>query len=170
MDKGLIKDWVERILRDVDEIESDDSFSQGRLLAFYESLTSLKNTLETHYPDDMAAFGLDFDLDKRLLSKEVVNMTEAEVYRRLDDAMYTGKTLSITTKERGIIVGTPYSVDELETDENRMGYCIEVEPHLIDTVFFDEVVAIDEIKFTVSVTADDGNVCATVKAHKSEQF
>jgi len=56
--------------------------------------------------------------------------------------MFANKRVTITTKERGNIVGIPQYVDELETDEKRMGYVIEVSPHYVEIVYFDEITAI----------------------------
>jgi hypothetical protein len=62
----------------------------------------------------------------------------------LDNAMYEGITLKITTKGRGIISGQPFSVDEFETDPDRLGYVIMIDEHFADTVFLDEIVEIHE--------------------------
>jgi len=60
----------------------------------------------------------------------------------LDAAIYSGDELIITTKERGQIIGVPHSVDEFDTDPDRLGYFIMIEPHLGDTVYLDEIVEI----------------------------
>ena len=61
----------------------------------------------------------------------------------LDDAMYSGEMLAITTKSRGKIVGVPHSVDEYETDDDRLGYFIEVDDHTLYTVYLDEIISIN---------------------------
>jgi hypothetical protein len=60
----------------------------------------------------------------------------------LDDAMYAGTKLIITTKERGQIIGVPHRTDEFETDEERFGYVIDISPHWMMTVFIDEITEI----------------------------
>ena len=60
----------------------------------------------------------------------------------LEKAEFARETVTITTHERGQIVGVPHSVDELESDPERLGYNIEVKPHYLDTVFFDEIVSV----------------------------
>jgi len=67
-----------------------------------------------------------------------------EVADILDDAMYNDVKLSITTKERGIIVGIPHNVDEFDADPDRLGYFIMIEPSLGDTVFLDEIIEIKD--------------------------
>ena len=62
----------------------------------------------------------------------------------LDDAMYSGRDLVITTKARGKIIGIPHSVDEFETDEERFGYVIKVSEYMVDTVFIDEITEITD--------------------------
>jgi hypothetical protein len=53
------------------------------------------------------------------------------------------KKVSVTTKERGVIVGKPYRVDEFETGEDRLGYCLITGGHTVDTVFLDEIISIE---------------------------
>ena len=60
----------------------------------------------------------------------------------LDDAMYGGTELTITTKKRGKIIGTPHSVDEFETDDERFGYVIKINEYMVDTVYIDEIIEI----------------------------
>jgi len=60
----------------------------------------------------------------------------------LDDAMYNGAELTITTKERGKMIGTPHSADEFETNEERFGYVIKINAHMVDTVYIDEIIEI----------------------------
>jgi len=73
MDKGLLADWILRLTQDADEahLESNDDFTEGRKLAFYEVLASLQNILKIHYPDEINDYGLNFDMDKRFLSQTV---------------------------------------------------------------------------------------------------
>jgi len=61
----------------------------------------------------------------------------------LDDAMYAGRKLTVSTKARGRIIGTPYSVDEFESDPDRLGYWLQIEPHVVDSVFLDEITGIE---------------------------
>jgi len=60
----------------------------------------------------------------------------------LDKAMYDRVSLLVKTRERGTISGVPHAVDEYETDDNRLGYFIEIGDHELDTVFLDEIVDI----------------------------
>ena len=60
----------------------------------------------------------------------------------LDIAMYSGKKLIITTKERGQIVGVPHSIDDFQTDEERFGYFIDIDEHFQKTAYIDEIVSI----------------------------
>ena len=69
-------------------------------------------------------------------------MTLSESADVLDTAMYKGEKLTIKTKERGVIVGIPHSVDEFETDPDRLGYVVMLSKHYADTVFLDEIVDI----------------------------
>ena len=62
----------------------------------------------------------------------------------LDDAMYSDKKLKIKTKIRGDIIGTPYCVDEYEADPERLGYCLYIGDHEVDTVFIDEIIEITD--------------------------
>jgi len=69
----------------------------------------------------------------------------------LDSAMHDGRELEIKTKSRGLIVGVPDAVDEFNTDEDRLGYYLSIEPHFFDTVFLDEIVdvrVVDEFRKT----------------------
>ena len=63
----------------------------------------------------------------------------------LEKAEFARQTVMIATKERGQIVGVPHSVDEFESDPDRLGYNIEYKPHYLDTVFFDEITLIEII-------------------------
>jgi len=63
----------------------------------------------------------------------------------LDDAMYSGKKLTISTRERGIITGIPHSLDDFEADEERLGYRIEVDEYTLTTAFLDEIVSIEAV-------------------------
>jgi len=68
-------------------------------------------------------------------------MSHADI---LDKAMYDRKSLIVLTKERGEIIGIPHAVDEFETDDERLGYFIEIGDHFLDTVYLDEIT---EIKY-----------------------
>jgi hypothetical protein len=59
----------------------------------------------------------------------------------LDDATYSGRKLEITTKTRGKIIGIPHSVD-FETEDDRLGYNIDVDEYTQDTVYLDEITEI----------------------------
>ena len=59
----------------------------------------------------------------------------------LDDATYSGAKLEITTKLRGKIIGIPHSVD-FETENDRLGYNIDIDEYTQDTVYIDEIVEI----------------------------
>jgi hypothetical protein len=65
----------------------------------------------------------------------------------IDRAMYDGSMLRISTK-RGEITGTPYCVDEYETDKNRLGYCIQTGKNNEYTVFIDEIIDVSVITKT----------------------
>jgi hypothetical protein len=62
---------------------------------------------------------------------------------RLEKAMYDREKVTISTKERGNFIGVPHSADECETDEERFGFYIETGEHKLDTVFLDEIIAIE---------------------------
>ena len=62
----------------------------------------------------------------------------------LDDAMYSRIKLIVETKDRGVFTGIPHSVDDFETDDERLGYFIEVGDHLLSSVYLDEIVEIKD--------------------------
>ena len=64
------------------------------------------------------------------------------IYETLNEAICNQKELSIETKKRGTISGVPHSIDEFDTDENRLGCNIWVSEQKVDTVYFDEIVSI----------------------------
>ena len=64
----------------------------------------------------------------------------------LDNAVYTKRELKITTRSRGVIIGTPYAVDEFDTDPNRLGYYLDIGEYEVDTVFLDEIVQIEVLE------------------------
>jgi hypothetical protein len=69
-----------------------------------------------------------------------------EVIDVLDAAMYDRRDIKVETIARGTIVGTPYAVDELETDPDRLGYYVALSETRADTVFLDEVTRILDAK------------------------
>ena len=76
----------------------------------------------------------------------------------LEQAAFTGKKVSIKTKERGIVSGMFLAPDEFDTDENRYGFQIETGEHELDVVFIDEITEIitlpsAEAKVFVQLTA-----------------
>ena len=77
----------------------------------------------------------------------------------LDDAMYSGAELTITTKERGRMVGIPHSADEFETDEERFGYVIKISEEMVDTVYIDEIIEI----ITSPISKPEGLIQFTAK-------
>ena len=81
----------------------------------------------------------------------------------LDDAMYSGSKLKITTKERGQIAGIPHSVDEFEADEERLGYRIEIDEHTLMTVFLDEIIEVNTISEKTEVFIPRGVKLASGK-------
>jgi len=82
-----------------------------------------------------------------------------EVVDILDAAMYDRRKLRVETIARGAIVGTPYAVDELETDPDRLGYYVSLSKTKADTVFLDEVTRILDEK-TGDVLIDVRNTAA----------
>jgi len=60
----------------------------------------------------------------------------------LDVAMHSGEKLIIATKNRGQIIGVPHSIDDFQTDEERLGYFIDIDEATQDTVYIDEIVSI----------------------------
>ena len=64
----------------------------------------------------------------------------------LDEAMYGGVKLIVTTKSRGEIEGVPTYLDDFISDPERLGYCLDVGRHESDTVFLDEIVEIRDSK------------------------
>jgi len=69
---------------------------------------------------------------------------EEEVADVLDDAMYSRRTLRMETKARGVIIGMPHIFDEFESDPDRLGYVVSLEPPWETTVFLDEVTRITD--------------------------
>jgi len=60
----------------------------------------------------------------------------------LDDAAISEEKVTVVTKERGKIIGMPHSTDYFETDDERLGYFIEIGENLLDTVYLDEIAEI----------------------------
>jgi len=71
---------------------------------------------------------------------------EAEVADVLENAMYDRRVLRMETKARGVIVGMPDGADEFDTDPDRLGYFVDLEPPWETTVFLDEVTRITDAK------------------------
>ncbi|MDR2167095.1 MAG: hypothetical protein LBE35_04490 [Clostridiales bacterium] len=71
MDKLLLSDYVKRLIEDAVEAHegANDDFSMGRKLALYEVLSSLQNILVVHYPEEIDDYGLNFNIDRRFLTK-----------------------------------------------------------------------------------------------------
>jgi hypothetical protein len=71
MDKGLLVDLIYKFVENAEDARDKphDAFNQGRHLAYYEVLSSIKNVLTIHYPDNISDYGLDFDIDKHLSSE-----------------------------------------------------------------------------------------------------
>ena len=86
----------------------------------------------------------------------------------LDDAMYNGAELAITTKERGEVIGIPHSIDDFETDEDRFGYVIKISGHnneyAVDTVYIDEIIEI----ITSPIKRSEGFIQFTAKLVSGE--
>ncbi|MCL2634801.1 MAG: hypothetical protein FWD34_09855 [Oscillospiraceae bacterium] len=60
----------------------------------------------------------------------------------LEQAAFAGHLVDVKTKSRGIVTGEFTGVDEYETDDTRLGYCIQTGEHEEDTVFIDEIIDI----------------------------
>ena len=60
----------------------------------------------------------------------------------LEQAAFDGKKVQIRTKDRGVISGMFTGVDEFDTDSERFGFYLSIEPYFYDTVFLDEIVDI----------------------------
>jgi len=60
----------------------------------------------------------------------------------LEQTAYDKKTVHIYTKDRGVISGVFTGVDEFDTDSERYGFYLSIEPCFYDTVFLDEIVDI----------------------------
>ncbi|MCL2030559.1 MAG: hypothetical protein FWG93_03350 [Oscillospiraceae bacterium] len=71
--------------------------------------------------------------------------TETKYFDILDAAMRKREVVSIYTKERGIVTGTPHNVDEYDADPERLGYVVMLSKHYADTVFLDEIVSIKPV-------------------------
>ena len=82
----------------------------------------------------------------------------------LDDAMYAGTKLIITTKKRGQIIGVPHNADEFEADEERFGYVINIAPYEMITVFIDEIAEIT----TSPIAKPEGYIQLTAKLVSGE--
>ena len=90
-------------------------------------------------------------------------MAIKEIADVLDEAMYTRKKIAIKTKERGVIVGIPHNVDEFDTDPDRLGYFIMIEPQLGDTVFLDEITEISDYNPIIFVSIpQDAKIAAGI--------
>jgi hypothetical protein len=61
----------------------------------------------------------------------------------LEEAAYDDKEVKIKTKSRGTITGMYIAPDEFDSDPDRYGFQIEIGKHELDTVFLDEIVAIE---------------------------
>lgn len=76
MNKGLsadsLKFIISRVLENANEaleehkINKGSEFYDGKTLAYYEVLDTIKNELETH-DQDLKEYGLDLDLEKTML-------------------------------------------------------------------------------------------------------
>ena len=69
MNENLLREIVENIVEAADEIrakrlEDRDAVEQGQLIAYAESLCIIQDALSGY---DLAAVGLDFDVDQRYL-------------------------------------------------------------------------------------------------------
>jgi hypothetical protein len=76
VDKLLVQSFIAEILRKVDEIKSTDDENQanisfGERLAFAATLKSLLRHLIAESPDAPAEYGLDFDIDKRVVFNNI---------------------------------------------------------------------------------------------------
>ena len=63
----------------------------------------------------------------------------------LEQAMFDDKEVHVTTKDRGVITGMYTGFDEYDTDPERLGYYLSIDPHFYDTVFLDEIVSIEPV-------------------------
>lgn len=68
MNENLTREIVEGIMEAADEllaVENRNEIQQGQLLAYAESLSIIRDALAGY---DLAAIGLDFDIDARYLA------------------------------------------------------------------------------------------------------
>lgn len=69
---GAIKYIIGRVIENADIAKNDlierpkDDYLQGRKMAYYEILDTIKNELEAH-DQDLKEFGLDINLEKEYL-------------------------------------------------------------------------------------------------------
>lgn len=72
MTEATIKFIISRVIENAhDSLEEakqnkDDSYYEGRKIAYYEVLDTIKSELETH-DQDLKEYGLDIDLEKAFL-------------------------------------------------------------------------------------------------------
>jgi len=67
----------------------------------------------------------------------------------LEKASFAGCLVEVITKDRGVITGKFTGVDEFDTDEERLGYYLDLAgSNYEDTVFLDEIVDIKVIPKT----------------------
>ena len=71
MDKLILRNVIADIVAEADEAhkKSNEPFYEGEKLAYYKVLTSLQNALIGIYDDEIGDYGLNFNIDKRFLSK-----------------------------------------------------------------------------------------------------
>jgi hypothetical protein len=62
----------------------------------------------------------------------------------LEQTAFDKKKAQIPTNSRGVIVGSFIGLDEFDSDPERLGACLIVAPHMMDTVFLDEIVNVEE--------------------------
>ena len=70
MDKGLLIECISEIIENADEALRDypnGDYKDGAMLAYSSALSSLKYKLKHVALEDLAEYGLDFDVDERYL-------------------------------------------------------------------------------------------------------
>ena len=69
MDKLLVMSYVEQLLNEVEDAQSEElnDISFGKLLAYSEMLSKLQRILILEHPEAPAEYGLGFDVDRFVL-------------------------------------------------------------------------------------------------------
>ena len=68
------------------------------------------------------------------------------IFSLINDAMYEQKEIVVETKDHKFIIGVPHSLDEFDTDEERLGVSVWIDDTTVKMIFLDEIISV----YTVS--------------------